>query len=326
MIDWPRFVEIVRGKRRFVLTSHIRPDCDALGSELAMAGILETLGKEVAIVNAYAVPPTLRFIDAADRFKQLGVNFSAEQIEQYDALLVLDTSAWAQLGGMAEILKTTRLTKLVLDHHQSADDLGAEVFKSTEAEATGRLVVDAADALGVQLSPEIARNAFLALATDTGWFRFSSTTAGTLRLAARLVELGVRPDAVYRDLYENDTLGRLRLIGRTLSRATTERDGRLIHSYIELEDFEAAGAHPSESEDIINMMLGVSGTQVAVLLVGQRTGGFKVSFRSRCDVDCSRLAESFGGGGHKKAAGALLLDDLETAQTKVLDAVRAAMD
>ncbi len=324
-VDWARFAERVRASSRFVLTSHVRPDCDALGSELAMAGILESLGKEVLICNAFAVPPNLQFIDPQGRMRRLDVDLPAAELARYDALMVLDTSAWAQLGAMGEQIKRFAGVKMVLDHHVSEDDLGAEVFKDVTAEATGRLVIEAADALNVPLTLPIAEPAFMALATDTGWFRFSSTRAGTLRLAARLLDAGVRPDDVYRKLYENDTLGRLRLVGRTLGRAEMELEGRLIHSAIERSDFEAAGAHPSDSEDIINMLLAVGGTKFAVLFVEQPSGGFKISLRSRCDVDCSRLAEQFGGGGHRRAAGALLHEPLPNVRARVLDAVRAAL-
>jgi bifunctional oligoribonuclease and PAP phosphatase NrnA len=213
----------------------------------------------------------------------------------------------------------------VLDHHVSGDDLGAELFKNTHAEATGRLVIEAADALGVRLTPEIARPAFVALATDTGWFRFSSTTAETLRLGARLVEAGATPDQLYQQLYETDSHARLQLIGHALARTQTELGGRLIHTWIGKADFAATGASPSDSEDIINMTLAVGGTQVAVILVEQPTGGFKISLRSRCAVDCSAIAEQFGGGGHKKAAGAFLNEPLELAKEHILAAVRAAM-
>jgi bifunctional oligoribonuclease and PAP phosphatase NrnA len=213
----------------------------------------------------------------------------------------------------------------VVDHHQSGDDLGAELFKDVEAEATGRLVVEAADALGVPLTAEIARGAFVALATDTGWFRFSSTTAGTLRLAARLVDAGAAPDELYKELYETDTHGRLRLIGLALAHTRTELGGRLIHTWLAQSDFAAAGALPSDSEDIINMTLAVGGTDVAVILVEQPEGGAKVSLRSRCNVDCSAIAEQFGGGGHKKAAGASLDGPLDSARQRILDAVRATM-
>ena len=324
-VPWPRFCDLVRRSRRFVLTSHVRPDCDALGSEMAMAGILESLGKEVLICNAFAVPPNLKFIDPTKRMRQIGVDVQPADLQGYDVLMILDTSAWAQLGAMGDVIRGFAGAKMVLDHHVSEDDLGAESFKDTNAEATGRLVIDAADQLDVPLTLDIARPAYMAIATDTGWFRFSSTGPGTLRVAARLVEVGVRPDEIYRQLYENDTLGRLRLIGRTLGKAQAELDGHLIHSAIEKADFEAADAHPSDSEDIINMMLAVQGTRFAVMFVEQPSGGFKISFRSRCEVDCSRLAELFGGGGHRKAAGALLKEPLDVVRARVLDAVRQAM-
>jgi bifunctional oligoribonuclease and PAP phosphatase NrnA len=325
MIPWSRFVEIVRTHERFVLTTHVRPDGDAVGSELAMAGILEGLGKDVLVCNAFAVPPNLRFLDPAGKLRQLGVDVSAEQLADREVLMVLDTTAWAQLGAMGDVVKKTKAVKVVIDHHQSGDDLGAELFKDVDAEATGRLVVEAADQLGVPLGAEIARSAFVALATDTGWFRFSSTTAGTLRLAARLVEAGAAPDQLYRELYETDTHSRLRLIGLALAHTQTELGGRLIYTWLDQSDFAASGAVPSDSEDIINMTLAVGGTQAAVIFVEQPTGGFKISLRSRCDVDCSAIAERFGGGGHKKAAGAFLKEPLESARKKILDAVRAAM-
>ena len=147
MINWPRFVEIVRNNQRFLLTTHIRPDCDALGSQLAMAVVLESLGKEVLTLNDYRVPPNLAFLDPDGRLKQLGVDVPAEEANRYDVLMVLDTSAWAQLGGMGDVIRAFPGVKAVLDHHVSSDDLGAEWFKNTTAEATGRLVAEAGDRL-----------------------------------------------------------------------------------------------------------------------------------------------------------------------------------
>jgi phosphoesterase RecJ-like protein len=325
MPDWSRFVEIVRRNQRFVLTTHIRPDGDALGCEAALAEILKSLGKDVLVCNVFPIPPNLRFVDGKKRFKQLGVDVTPAELADREVLIILDTSAWAQLGEMADIVRSTKAIKLVLDHHVSEDDLGAEVFKDVEVEATGRLVLDAADQLKVSLTPEIARAVFIAVATDTGWFRFSSTSAETFYLIKRLVEAGAVPDEIYRELYENDSLARLRLIGRALIHTQTELGGRLIHTYINLEDFRAAGALPSDSEDIINLTLAVEGTEVAVIFVEQQSGGFKVSFRSRSELDCAALAERFGGGGHRKAAGAFINEPLAAAQEKILQAVRAAM-
>jgi phosphoesterase RecJ-like protein len=326
-VDWPRFVQLIREHRRFLLTTHIRPDCDALGSCLGMAGILERLGKQVRIVNGQATPPNLRFIDRASRIQALGVDVQPAELlaDGFNVLMILDTSAWAQIGPMGDIVRATKAKKIVLDHHESGDDLGAEQFKDTAAEATGRLVVEAAQHLGVALGPEIARPLLAALATDTGWFRFASTSAETFRVAARLMEAGAVPSELYHDLYENNTLARTKLIGRILARTEAELGGRLVHTAAMLEDFKATGALPTDTEDVINLTLQVGTAQVALIMVEQQTGGFKISFRSRSAVDCSKLAEQFGGGGHKAAAGAFIKEPFEAARAKLLEAVRTAM-
>ncbi len=324
-IDWSPFVEIVHGHQRFVLTTHVRPDCDALGSELALSAALRHLGKEVCVCNGFAVPPNLQFLDPEGRLGRLDEDVPAARLQDFQVLIVLDTTAWAQLAPVADVIRNFAGRKLVIDHHVSEDDLGAESFKDTQAEATCRLVVEAADALGVPLSAEMATAALAGLATDTGWFRFASTSAETLRLAARLVEAGAKPDWLYKKLYEEETLARLRLVGHTMARAQAELDGRLLHTWMERADFEHTGALPSDSEDVINMLLTIGGSEVAVILVELPAGNCKLSLRSRCDVDCARLAERFGGGGHRKAAGATLEGPLQVAQQKVLDAVRAAM-
>jgi len=324
-VDWARFAELIDAPRQFLLTTHVRPDCDALGSTLAMAGILERLGKEARVVVGYEVPPNLHWIDPGRKILCLGEDISRDALKNVEVLMVLDTSAWAQVKHMEEVIRSSTALKIVVDHHLSSDDLGAEMFKNTSAEATGRLVVEAAEHLGVELTPELATPLFAAVATDTGWFRFASTRSDTYHLAARLVDAGASPHAIYGELYEKETLARLRLVGRAMARVETDLDGQLVYSWIEREDFDAVGALPTDSEDVINMMLSVGGTKVAIILVEQIGGGFKISFRSRCHVDCSRLAEQFGGGGHQAAAGAMILKPLETARTMLLDAARVAM-
>src|SRR6185369_2461044 len=118
-INWPRFVELIRKNQKFLLISHVRPDCDALGSELGMCGVLESLGKRVTICNAQATSPNLLFIDPQKKIKALGVDLTAEQLKDVDLLMVLDTSAWAQLGAMGDVIRASSATKIVLDHHQS---------------------------------------------------------------------------------------------------------------------------------------------------------------------------------------------------------------
>src|SRR3990172_4947640 len=135
-IPWHRFTELVHSHDRFLLTSHIRPDCDALGSELGLALVLESLGKHALIVNAQETPPNLRFIDPQRRLKTLGVDVQPHELEACEVLMVLDTSAWAQLGTMAEVVRSSRAHKLILDHHLGEDDLGAQLFKDPKPHAT----------------------------------------------------------------------------------------------------------------------------------------------------------------------------------------------
>jgi len=324
-INWPRFAEIVAANRRFVLTSHIRPDCDALGSELGMAAVLRAVGKSVRIVNGQATPPNLAFIDPQKQLEVIGQTVKPEELSDTDVVMILDTSAWVQLGPMADFVRAFAGKKIIVDHHVSEDDLGAELFKETTAEATGRLVVEAAAALGVKLTREIATPLFAAIATDTGWFRFASASAGTYRIAEKLIDAGADPAAIYNALYEQDTLGRMKLRGLILSRIETELNGRLAYTYVLKGDFALVNALPSDTEDVVNWALAIGGTQVAVIFVEQQSGGFKISFRSRSNVNCSKIAETWGGGGHKAAAGAFVKGPFSEVKPQVLDVVRAAM-
>jgi phosphoesterase RecJ-like protein len=324
-INWSRFKEIIAANKRFVLTSHIRPDCDALGSELGMSAVLRALGKGVRIVNGQATPPNLAFIDPQKLIGVIGQTVKPEELSDTDVAMVLDTSAWVQLGPMADFIRAFPGKKIIVDHHVSEDDLGAELFKETTAEATGRLVVEAAAALGVKLTAEIATPLFAAIATDTGWFRFASASAGTYRVAEKLIDAGADPAAIYNALYEQDTLGRMKLRGLILSRIDTDLNGRLAFTYVLKEDFALVNALPSDTEDVVNSALAIGGTQVAVIFVEQQSGGFKISFRSRSNVDCSKIAENWGGGGHKAAAGAFVKGSHAEVQPIVLDVVRSAM-
>ncbi len=328
MIDWIRFAERIRNARRVLLTAHVRPDGDCIGSGVAMHEILSRLGKDVRFVTGHAVPPALVSIDPNGLVRPFAELSETERawIETVDLLIVLDTSSWQQLGPMSEIVKTTKAVKIVLDHHNIGDDLGAEMFVDKSAEATGRLVFDAARVLDVPLDRSISDPIFAAIATDTGWFRFSSVGPETFRTVGALLETGTRVDEQYRLLYEQETLGRVRLIGAALSKTESLSKGRLMFTSILLDDLAAAGALPSETEDIVNMTLQVCGSQAAVILVEQREGGFKISFRSRCEVDCSAIAKRFGGGGHKKAAGASINRPYEETRRLVIDALADALE
>ena len=326
-IHWQRFAEIIRSASQIILTVHQRPDGDCIGSVLAMREILLALGKEVRIFAPHQTPPPLAFLDPHGLVTALE-DMTCEDtqwLQTADLFFVLDTSSWAQLGDMATLFRESSAKKIVLDHHVKGDDIGAEAFIDSEAEATGALVFQAAEALNVPVTAEMARSIYVAIATDTGWFRFASVTSNTFRTAAALLDRGAKPDELYRELYEQETLGRVRLIGRTLSKAESYLDGQFLVTWILLEDFEAAGARSSDSEDIVNMLLQVRGSKMALLISELKDKTFKISFRSRCSVDCSVLAAQFGGGGHKKAAGALSSLPFDETKQMLVDAMTNAL-
>ena len=241
-----------------------------------------------------------------------------------DLFLIVDTSAWAQLGAMADVAKEMRSKVLVIDHHVSEDDLSDRWFKDTTAEATARIISEVALRLKVPLTERIATPLYAGLSTDTGGFRFPSTSAETFRVAGRLVDAGASPPAVYRELFEQDSLARIHLVGRTLAGAKPSHDGKVIYSTVRQSDIKEVNALPSDTEDLVNLTLAVKGTEVAVILIEQPDSRVKVSFRSRGKVDCNLLAATFNGGGHKAAAGSILPGPFDEAMAKVPAAVDAA--
>jgi phosphoesterase RecJ-like protein len=323
MLDWTPFVDLVRRHRRFLLTTHVRPDGDGLGSQLALAEALETMGKEVRVVIASTWPPRYHFLDPNRRIQQFTAPGDAWR--DVDMAIVLDTGTWNQLGDFGPFLKSLNVAKAVIDHHVTQDDLGAARFVDTSAEATGRLVYEAIQALGAPLPARAANMLFVAVAMDTGWFRHPNATAATFALAAELVAAGAQPSPLYDHLYERNTLPSLKLKGLVMERMQLAEEGKVAHSEVRRDDYAATGATPQDSEDLVNYTRSIAGVEVGLLFMEQPAGGVKVSFRSTGTVDVARLAEQFGGGGHRAASGATVHESLEQARTRVLAAAHAVM-
>jgi phosphoesterase RecJ-like protein len=323
-IDWTPFVDFVRRHRRFLMTTHVRPDGDGLGSMLALTEALEALGKEVRLVVASTYPPRYAFLDPARRVRYFEA--PGEEYRDAEAVIVLDTGTWNQLGSFGPFLRGLAVDKAVIDHHLTQDDVAGLRLVDTTAEATGRLAREAAAALGVPLGARMASNLFVALAMDTGWFRHSNTTPATFALASELVAAGARPEPLYEELFERNSLARLRLVGLVLERLTVVSGGLVAYTELRRGDYEATGATPQDSEDLVNYTRSVQGVEVGLFFMEQPRGGVKVSFRSRGAVDVARLAETFGGGGHRQASGAVLPSaSLPEARARVLQAIAAVL-
>ncbi len=323
IIDWSPFTAFVQRHKHFLVTTHTRPDGDALGSQLAVAEALESLGKKVARVIPSRLPPRYEILDPDRHIKAYGG--PTDYLRQCDAILVVDTGTWNQLAGVADFIRSSPAEKFVIDHHQTQDNLGGNRIVDTSSESCGRLACEAIRALDVAITPTMANNLFMAVATDTGWFRHTNTKAATMTLAAELIEAGAKPTELYEWIYETNTKPRLALRGRSLSRLATMANDRIAWSEIYIKDYADTGAIPLDTEDLINDPRSLAGTVIALLFIEQPDGQIKISFRSKEPVDVAKLAEQFGGGGHKRAAGATQDGPLPVTRDKVLAAAVAAL-
>jgi phosphoesterase RecJ-like protein len=294
-------VAALRAHDRFLVTTHENPDGDALGSLLGMTLGLRQLGKDAAMIlgPTERVPAEYAFMELDDLLRDAPAD-AAERV-----LLCLDCASEHRLT--ADGLREQAALVLDVDHHHDNTRFGDVNLVVPDASSTSEIVRDLLQALGVELTPEIAEPLYIALVTDTGRFQYSNTTPKALRLAAELVEAGADVHQVFRQVYENVDLAKLKLLARVLDRAQVHDGGRVVVSYLLRGDFADVGAEEPYSEGLIDYLRSVEGAQlVALIREPPRAEGpaRRVSLRASSDeVDVSRIARASGGGGHRQAAG-----------------------
>jgi len=312
----------LRDARSMLVVTHGRSDGDALGSMVALADAAEAAGKRAELLVPDDPPQRYGFL-LGDRTCARAEDF-ASLADTCDLVVIVDTSAFAQLDDLEGELRPRRDKIVVIDHHATADDVGAVCWRDTGAAAAGVMVAELLDALGWPIGPAAAEALVAAIATDTGWLQFANTDGRCLRTVARLVDAGVRTDKLYRKIYQTDRRERLALIGRVLAGLELHCDGRLAAMTIRKADFAATGARADETENLVNESLRLAGVETAILLV-ENSDCVRVSLRSRDEVDVAAVARSFGGGGHPRAAGLRLDRDLDTLKHQLIAACTEAL-
>ena len=316
-----RLAQELRAGRSVAISTHINADGDGCGSETALSRLLGQMGIRSKIVNPTPWPEMYKFLlgDDVRDASELGV----KGLKDADVLMVLDISDVKRLGVLAETVRKLTIPKLVIDHHLPSDEPPSKLMVTdTEACATGELIYDFATVLGLKVTPDIARALYVALLTDTGGFRFSNTTARCLSIAGQLISSGVEPEEMYRRLYASMPVGRLHLLRDAL--ATLEVDPEYGISWISVAAgaAEQYGLRSEDLEGIAEHPRSIGGTRLAVFFRDLGHDKVKASFRSTGDVDVNKFAKQFGGGGHARAAGALIDGNLEVVQRKVVAAAR----
>jgi bifunctional oligoribonuclease and PAP phosphatase NrnA len=326
---YQQLIDILKSCRRVLVTTHVRPDGDALGTAAAMALALGQAGIAAEVLLLSRLPRKYSFV-----FEEMGVVYhdaekgwpAALSLERFDALLVVDTGTWSQLPGLRDRLANFTKPKLVLDHHLTQEDWADAKLVVTEAAAAGEIAAELIDRWNLTIDAPIATALFLAITSDTGWFAFSSTRPYTLRLAARLIEAGVDTDRMYQLLYQNEKTSRLALQIKAQQSLELLSDDRLAVMRVTREDFATCGADVGDTENLINIPLQVKTVQVSLLFVEPKEPGpIRVSLRSKGQVDVARFAEQFAGGGHARASGLKWEGSLQEAHDRVVFAMIARL-
>jgi len=312
-----RIAEAIRTRQRFVLSSHARPDGDSIGSQLAMAYALRAMGKSADVVNADpAPPPIMQFPGVPD------IRISPSVAGEYDAAMIMECGDLSRTG----VTGLDRYFVINIDHHQGNTNYGVLNWFDASAAACGEMIFDLVRALEVPLTVDIATHIYLAIHTDTGSFHYSNITPRTFEICGECLEAGVDPIDVARKIYDSNNMGRLKLFGAVLGSMQIDPTGRVAIVYLDHEMARAAGGTYEDTEGLINLPLTVKEIQ-AVLFFKQIEGeSYRISMRSKGDVDIAAVAKEFGGGGHKNAAGCTASGGVDMLQKKFVEKIERAIE
>ncbi len=314
------FRELVDSNRKFVLTTHVNPDGDGLGSELALNRFLHKIGKQSAILNHSETPTNHRFLDHHNEIRKFDPDRDGKLLLEADVLFALDMNNSGRLRSLEKYFLESEAAKVIIDHHLEAQEFVDHKLIDLDSPATGEIVYRclAAYDAGI-LDKEIAEALYAAIMTDTGSFRFPRTDGDSHRIAATLLDLGVDPFYVYHNLYEQNSIGRTRLLGEMLSGVKLAYDGRVSCAVLTLEQLNKNEVVPDDVDNFVNQAGAIAGV-IMTLFFLELEDGVKISFRSKGDIPVNELAKRYGGGGHKNASGARLTG------IKLDDAVRKVVE
>ena len=313
--DLQAIAGVLEGSRRVIISGHIMPDGDCVGSVAALGLALAQLGKEVTMALPDPVPELFRFLPGTADFLT-GENALGGA---YDTFMILDCSVPERLGGLRPLLER-RLTVCNIDHHISSYSFAHYNYIDLRAAATAEIVQDLCELLGAEITPAIAACLYTGIVTDTGSFQYENTTPQTHRRAAALIEAGAPAQAINIQLYEQKPLAQLRVLEAVLPTLSLTPCGRVAWMSVTRGLLNSLRAGDEHVNGLINYARSVRGVEVALLFREIGPGRYKISFRSKEAADVNRLAARFGGGGHVRAAGCILEGELAALQKRVVAA------
>jgi bifunctional oligoribonuclease and PAP phosphatase NrnA len=309
-------IEAINKGQSFLITAHVRLDGDALGSELALYLMLNGLGKRAVVYNQDSTPAHYLFLPMADKIVR-----EPGDIDDYDVAFILDCSELERIGREAE--KIGRIKKLVnIDHHFSNDGFSPIRFLDSKASSTGELLFRLMQEMQVPLTKDICTNLYTAILTDTGGFRYSNTRYNALWAAGKLVENGADPQWISENIYENDPPEKLKLLVKAMESLSIDLDRRVSSLVVTRADMQETGTSVEHTDGFVDIPRSVRGIDISILYTEMEENYFKLSLRSKGEVNVEILARKFGGGGHINAAACRIEGNIETVKMKVMAAIK----
>lgn len=317
------FEDVLRSERSFLLTGHENPDGDCVGAQCALSHLLRQLGKTVHIVNPDPLGRQFEFLTAHTDFSSVR---AGEPLPDFDVAVLLDCAQLSRVGALADRLRESGKTIAVIDHHVGSEHGDGDVsFVDATAAATGVLVRRLFAQFDVPLNREAAEGVFLSLISDTGWFRYSNADAEVFAMASELVSLGVDSSRIYDMLFRENHRESPALLADALRRHRILLDGKLALITLDKALVERCSRTDFDTDAVLEPLRSIAGVEVVALLKERFDGGVKCSLRARGDVDVQAIVTEFGGGGHKKAAGATMSMGLEQAEEAVVQGVQRGL-
>lgn len=308
MLNFDKLADIIKNNQSFLITTHINPDADAIGSEIAFYKLTNMLGKKSRIINHSSTPYNLTFLDAGNIIEKYDEVVHKDVFATVDVLVALDFNKSDRIVSMKKNFSESTKLKICIDHHQDPEDFVNYSFIDTEYAATGHILFDFIKKTEiVKINKEIADMLYAAIMTDTGSFRFERTSSHLHRIVAELLDFGVNPTEIYDKLYNESKLSKIKLLGKCLDSLQLIANNKIGYMIITQNDFRETNAIESDTENFVNIILSIEGVKLGLLFI-ELKNGFKVSFRSKGNLPVNKLAATFGGGGHINAAGARFRD------------------
>ncbi len=296
----------IKSNKDFIITTHVNPDGDAIGSELALARYLTSLGKNVTIINHSPTPDYLMFmLNSTDNIFEYNTELHSSLIENADVIFTLDLSQLSRTKSLEDFIRKSNATTICIDHHPFSEDYAELGLIDTISSSTGELIYHLIKQAGAEITLDIALPLYVAIMTDTGSFKYERTTANLHRIIAELLDAGVVPIKVHQEIYDQGSASRIQLLGRAFNSLVIAGDGKLAYMKISLQDLKETNSKEEDVEGFVSYTLSIKGVEVGLFFFELETG-FKISLRSATTVPVNKLAAEFNGGGHFFAAGARL--------------------